>query len=91
MVLFRQHIPLPKLVWHDIQLTLDDLQTWKGIAVTGLRTGDNVVSTQHGRNAVGLNRRWMRVLAKLDVLKNERVNGSVLELCSINMIRSLES
>jgi len=28
----------------------------------------------------------MRVLAKLDVLENERMNASVLELGSINMI-----
>jgi hypothetical protein len=52
--------------------------------LAGLRNGDNIVTSQDGGDAVGLNRSWELVLAQLDVLKHDGVKSSILELSEVS-------
>jgi hypothetical protein len=52
--------------------------------LAGLRNSNNIVTSQDGGDAVGLNRSWELVLAQLDVLKHDGVKSSILELSEVS-------
>lgn len=49
-------------------------------SLTSLRSGDNVVTVQHGRDGVGLDGGWIVVSTSVNVFNHDRVKAGRFEL-----------